>query len=158
MADSALLPGLGVIGVTRKSYAKKLQKRFSANYPASVSKGLKCITNYKTKSPSIGSNKHLANELNISYCRLDTSDQTAHTISLHSHQHLQPSPSLPLHFRSVRIMCVRSSVNKRRKAPVPHGVSPACPRTCAELLVPIFNRSLEQRKSPSCLKHSTLST
>ncbi len=50
--------------------------------------------------------------------------------------------------------------NKRRKAPGPDGVSPACLKTCADQLAPIFtqifNRSLYLCKVPSCFKHSSI--
>ncbi len=50
--------------------------------------------------------------------------------------------------------------NKRRKAPGPDGVSPACLKTCADQLAPIFtqifNRSLELCEVPSCFKRSTI--
>ncbi|CAM4574253.1 unnamed protein product [Leuciscus chuanchicus] len=49
---------------------------------------------------------------------------------------------------------------KRRKAPGPDGVSPACLKTCADQLASIFslifNRSLEQCKVPFCFKRSTI--
>ncbi|CAM4393404.1 unnamed protein product [Leuciscus chuanchicus] len=114
------------IEVAKKSYAKKLENQFSSNDPASVWKGLKDITNYKTPSLSIDSNKHLANELNIS-------EDNVRQI-----------------FRK----------QKRRKAPGPDGVSPACLKTCADQLASIFslifNRSLEQCKVPFCFKRSTI--
>ncbi len=50
--------------------------------------------------------------------------------------------------------------NKRRKAPGPDDVSPACLKTCADQLAPIFtqifNRSLELCEVPSCFKCSTI--
>ncbi|KAL0164970.1 hypothetical protein M9458_040723, partial [Cirrhinus mrigala] len=50
--------------------------------------------------------------------------------------------------------------NKRRKAPGPDGVTPACLKTCADELAPIFsqifNRSLELCEVPDCLKRSTI--
>ncbi len=50
--------------------------------------------------------------------------------------------------------------DKRRKAPGPDGVSPACLKTCADQLAPIFtqifNRSLELCEVPSCFKRSTI--
>ncbi|KAL0163870.1 hypothetical protein M9458_039623, partial [Cirrhinus mrigala] len=50
--------------------------------------------------------------------------------------------------------------NKRRKAPGPDGVTPACLKTCADELAPIysqiFNRSLELCEVPSCFKCSTI--
>ncbi len=49
---------------------------------------------------------------------------------------------------------------KRKKAPGPDGVTPACLKTCADQLAPIFtkifNRSLELCKVPSCFKRSTI--
>ncbi len=57
-------------------------------------------------------------------------------------------------------MCQVFKNNKRRKAPGPDGVSPACLKTCADLLAPIFtqifNRSLELCEVPSCFKRSTI--
>ncbi len=50
--------------------------------------------------------------------------------------------------------------NKRRKAPGPDGVSPACLKSCADQLAPIFtqifNSSLELCEVPSCFKRSTI--
>ncbi|KAL0148330.1 hypothetical protein M9458_056392, partial [Cirrhinus mrigala] len=50
--------------------------------------------------------------------------------------------------------------NKRRKAPGPDSVTPACLKTCADQLAPIFaqifNRSLELCEVPSCFKCSTI--
>ncbi len=50
--------------------------------------------------------------------------------------------------------------NKRRKAPGPDGLTPACLKTCADQLAPIltqiFNRSLELYKVSSCFKCSTI--
>ncbi|KAK3569504.1 hypothetical protein QTP86_032109 [Hemibagrus guttatus] len=49
---------------------------------------------------------------------------------------------------------------KRRKAPGPDGVTPACLKTCADQLAfifsQIFNRSLELCEVPACFKHSTI--
>ncbi|KAK3510789.1 hypothetical protein QTP70_022703, partial [Hemibagrus guttatus] len=49
---------------------------------------------------------------------------------------------------------------KRRKAPGPDGVTPACLKTCADQLAfifsQIFNRSLELCEIPACFKHSTI--
>ncbi|KAL0169728.1 hypothetical protein M9458_034324, partial [Cirrhinus mrigala] len=50
--------------------------------------------------------------------------------------------------------------SKRRKAPGPDGVTPACLKTCADQLAhifsQIFNRSLELCEVPSCFKRSTI--
>ncbi len=49
---------------------------------------------------------------------------------------------------------------KRKKAPGPDGVTPACLKSCADQLAPIltkiFNRSLELCEIPSCFKRSTI--
>ncbi len=49
---------------------------------------------------------------------------------------------------------------KRKKAPGPDGVTPACLKSCADQLAPIFtkifNRSLELCEVPSCFKRSTI--
>ncbi|KAK3513338.1 hypothetical protein QTP70_012367 [Hemibagrus guttatus] len=52
------------IRVAKRSYANKLENQFSSNDPASVWKGLKYITNYKTPSPSTEANQQLTEDLN----------------------------------------------------------------------------------------------
>ncbi|KAL0194548.1 hypothetical protein M9458_008120 [Cirrhinus mrigala] len=83
-------------------------------------------------------------------------------ISSHNHYHLQqppspPPPSLQISEDQVRQVFRK---NKRRKAPGPDGVTPACLKTCADELAPIFlqifNRSLELCEVPDCLKRSTI--
>ncbi|KAL0153467.1 hypothetical protein M9458_051234, partial [Cirrhinus mrigala] len=112
------------IRAAKRTYAKRLEDQFASNDPASVWKGLKAITNYKTPSPSTEANQRLAEDLN---------DEDVRQI-------------------------LRK--NKRRKAPGPDGVTPACLKTCADQLAPIFsqifNRSLELCEVPSCFKHSTI--
>ncbi len=69
------------------------------------------------------------------------------------------SPTLALQIREDEVRQVFKN-NKRRKAPGPDGVSPACLKTCADQLAPIFtqifNRSLELCEVPSCFKRSTI--
>ncbi|KAL0173598.1 hypothetical protein M9458_029566, partial [Cirrhinus mrigala] len=104
------------IRAAKRTYAKRLEDQFASNDPASVWKGLKAITNYKTPSPSTEISKEDVRQV----------------------------------FRK----------NKRRKAPGPDGVTPACLKTCADQLAPIFsqifNRSLELCEVPSCFKRSTI--
>ncbi|KAI2650486.1 putative 149 kDa protein [Labeo rohita] len=68
-----------------------------------------------------------------------------------------PSPSTKISEEDVRQVFRK---NKRRKAPGPDGVTPACLKTCADHLAPIFsqifNRSLELCEVPSCFKRSTI--
>ncbi|KAK3546757.1 hypothetical protein QTP70_035027 [Hemibagrus guttatus] len=104
------------IRVAKRSYAKKLENQFSANDPASVWKGLKYITNYKTPSPSTEANQQLAEDLNEFYCRFETAGLTPHAPSEHlSIQPLTPPATPLLHFGSVKMIssidhwsCVKS--------------------------------------------------
>ncbi len=70
---------------------------------------------------------------------------------------LSPTPALKISEDDVRQVFIK---NKRRKAPGPDGVSPACLKSCADQLAPIFtqifNRSLELCEAPSCFKRSTI--
>ncbi len=78
------------------------------------------------------------------------------TINTSSNPHLPP-PALQISEDDVRQVFRK---NKRRKAPGPDGVTPACLKTCAHQLAPIFiqifNRSLELCEVPLCFKHSTI--
>ncbi|KAK3543486.1 hypothetical protein QTP70_023211, partial [Hemibagrus guttatus] len=153
------------IRVAKRSYAKKLENQFSANDPASVWKGLKYITNYKTPSPSTEANQQLAEDLNEFYCRFETAGLTPHAPSEHlSIQPLTPPatplsspPALRISEDDVRQIFLKQ---KKRKAPGPDGVTPVCPRTCADQLAfifsQIFNRSLELCEVPACFKRSTI--
>ncbi|KAK3558694.1 hypothetical protein QTP86_024504, partial [Hemibagrus guttatus] len=153
------------IRVAKRSYAKKLENQFSSNDPASVWKGLKDITNYKTPSPSTEANQQLAEDLNEFYCRFETAGLTPHAPSENlSTQPLTPpatplSPPLALWISEddVRQIFLKQ---KRRKAPGPDGVTPACLKTCADQLAfifsQIFNRSLELCEVLACFKRSTI--
>ncbi len=70
---------------------------------------------------------------------------------------VSPTPTIQISEEDVRQVFRK---NKRRKAPGPDGVSPACLKTCADRLAPIFtqifNRSLELCEVPSCFKRSTI--
>ncbi|KAK3558042.1 hypothetical protein QTP86_006420 [Hemibagrus guttatus] len=146
-------------------YAKKLENQFSANDPASVWKGLKYITNYKTPSPSTEANQQLAEDLNEFYCRFETAGLTPHAPSEHLSIQpltppatpLSPPPALRISEDDVRQIFLKQ---KKRKAPGPDGVTPVCLRTCADQLAfifsQIFNRSLELCEVPACFKRSTI--
>ncbi|KAK3514821.1 hypothetical protein QTP70_032527, partial [Hemibagrus guttatus] len=70
---------------------------------------------------------------------------------------LSPPPALRISEDDVRQIFLKQ---KRRKAPGPDGVTPACLRTCADQLAfifsQIFNRSLELCEVPACFKRSTI--
>ncbi len=136
------------IRVAKRNYSGKLRNKFSSSDSASVWKGMKDITSYKTPSPSTLENQQMADDLNEFYCRFEKTPFTppAAPLSL--------TPTLQIREDDVH----RSS--KRRKAPGPDSVSPACLKTCADQLAPIFtqifNRSLELCEVPSCFKRSTI--
>ncbi|KAL0148310.1 hypothetical protein M9458_056372 [Cirrhinus mrigala] len=149
------------IRVAKRTYAKRLEDQFTSNDPASVWKGLKAITNYKTPSPSTEVNQQLAEDLNEFYCRFET----PHTRSDHlltqpltpPTNPFSPPPAIQISEEDVRQVFRK---NKRRKAPGPDSVTPACLKTCADQLAPIFsqifNKSLELCEVTSCFKRSTI--
>ncbi len=139
------------IRVAKRNYFDKLRIQFSSSDTASVWKGLKDITNYKTPSPSTVENQQLADDLNEFYCRFDKTPFTPPATPL------SPTPTLQISEDDVRQVFRKY---KRRKAPGPDGVTPACLKSCADQLAPIFtqifNTSLELCEVPSCFKRSTI--
>ncbi len=121
----------------------KLRNNFSSSDSASVWKGIKYITSNKTPSLSTLQNQHLADDLNEFYCRFEKIPFTHSVIPLY--------PTLALQIREDDV-CHVFKKNKKRKTPSPDCVSPACLKTCADQLAPIFtqifNRSLELLESP----------
>ncbi len=139
------------IRVSKRNYSGKLRNKFSSSDSASVWKGMKDITSYKTPSPSTLENQQLADDLNEFYCRFEKTPFTPPATPL------SPTPALQISEDDMRQVFKK---NKRRKTPGPDGVSPACLKTCADQLAPIFtqifNRSLELCEVPSCFKCSTI--
>ncbi len=131
------------IRVAKRNYSEKIRIQFTYSNSASVWKGLKEITNYKTPSPSTVENQQLADDLNEFYCRFE---KTPHTRSEHlSTQPLIP-PATPLsHTPTLQIS--EDDVHqvfrkqKRKKAPGPDYVTPACLNSCADQLAPIFTNA-----------------
>ena len=70
---------------------------------------------------------------------------------------LSPTPAIQISEDAVRQVFRKQ---KRKKAPGPDCVTPACLKSCADQLAPIFtqifNRSLELCEVPSCFKRSTI--
>ncbi len=64
------------IRVAEELFRKAKRNQFSSSDPASVWKGLKYITNYKTPSPSTVENQQLADNLNEFYCRFEKTPLT----------------------------------------------------------------------------------
>ncbi len=94
---------------------------------ASAWKGLKAITNYKTPSPSTEANQQLADDLNEFYCRFEPppthSDHLLTQPLTPPTTPLSPTPALQISEDDVRQVFRK---NKRRKAPGPDGLTPAC--------------------------------
>jgi len=153
------------IKVAKKSYTEKLEKKFSANDPSSVWRGLEVLTNYKRPSPPTEDNHRLADDLNVFYCRFDKPTSTPPNCSIieqspplsDSPLPSNPPPALRICEEDVSRLFQRQKI---RKAPGPDGVSPSCLKVCADELSPIFteifNRSLELCEVPSCFKRSLI--
>ncbi len=101
--------------------------------------------------PQHSGNQQLADELNEFYCRFEKTPFSPPATPL------SPTPALQIREDDVRQVFKK---NKRREAPGPDGVSPACLKSCADQLAPIFtqifNSSLELCEVPSCFKRSTI--
>ncbi len=134
--------------MAKRNYSGKLWNKLSPSDSVTVWKPLKDINSYKTPSPRTLENQQLADNLNELYCRFEKN--TIHTT-------LSPPSALQIREDDV---CQVFKNNKKRKAPGPDGVSPACLKTCADQLAPIFiqifNRSLELCGVPSCFKCSAI--
>ncbi|XP_051547590.1 uncharacterized protein LOC127437016 isoform X3 [Myxocyprinus asiaticus] len=157
------------IRVAKRRYSEKMKNKFSSNDPASVWSGMKQLTNYRTPTPSSVVDQQLADDLNVSYCRFERPNLTPHTHSdLHFTQTPIP-PATPLLTRPAAQPALKICEDdvswvfrkqKTRKASGPDGISPACLRSCANQLAPIFtqifNRSLEQCEVPCCFKRSII--
>ncbi len=119
------------IRVAKSNYSDKLRNKFSSSDSASVWKGMKDITSYNTPSPSTVETQLMADNLNEFYCRFEKTPFTPPATPL--------SPTPILQIKEVDV-CQVFKKNKRKKAPVPDGVSPACLKTCADQLAPIFTQ------------------
>ncbi len=133
--------------MAKRNYSSKLRNKLSSSDSASVWKGLKDITNYKTPSPSTLENQQLADNFNDFYSRFG---KTPHARP----KHLSTQPltintsSNPLSPLKISEDDVRKFFreNIRRKAPGPESVSLAWLK-----IAKIFNRLLELCEVPSTL-------
>ncbi len=78
------------IRVAKRNYSDKLRNKFSSSDSASVWKGIKDITSYKTPSPSTVENQQLADDLNEFYCRFE---KTPHPHTKHLSTHAWTPPA-----------------------------------------------------------------
>ncbi len=108
------------IRVAKMNYSYKPRIQLSSSDSASVWKGLKEITNYKTPSPSTVDNQQLADNLNEFYCRFEKTPLTSSQgciispllFSLYTNDCTSKDPCLwtPLH----------TTTNTSRNPPLPH--------------------------------------
>ncbi len=110
------------IRVAKRNYSGKLRNKFSSSDSASVWNEWKTspVTRHH---PSTLENQQLADDLNEFYCRFEKTPFTPPATPL------SPTPALQIREDEVRQVFKK---NKRRKAPGPDGVSPACLKTCAD--------------------------
>ncbi|XP_062850752.1 uncharacterized protein LOC134313413 [Trichomycterus rosablanca] len=156
------------ISMAKRNYTEKLKKRFSANDPATVWRGLGEITSYRKPPPPIDANKDLADDLNDYFCRFESDHFTPINLPTSSASVISsltpPPPSPPVTQATLEIGVKDVSQlfrrQKTRKSSGPDNISPSCLKACADQLAPIFtrilNRSLELSVVPSCFKRSTI--
>ncbi len=122
---------------------------------------MKDITSYKTPSPSTVENQQQTDNLNEFYCKFEKNTPHPLWTPLHTPLATPLSPTLAIQIIEDEV-CQVFRKQKRKKAPGSDGVTPACLKSCADQLAPIFtkifNRSLELCEVPSCFKHSTIIT
>ncbi len=73
------------IRVAKRNYSDKLRIQFSSSGSASMWKGMKDITSYKTQYPSTVENQQHADNLNEFYCRFEKHPTPALNTSPHNH-------------------------------------------------------------------------
>ncbi len=99
------------IRVAKINDCDTLRIQFSSSDSASVQKGLKDITSYKTPSPSTVENQQQADDLNEFYCRFEKNTPHPPWTSVHKTINTTSAPlaSPPhLQFRSAKTRCARS--------------------------------------------------
>ncbi len=83
------------IRVAKRNYSDKLRIQFSSSDSASVWKGMKDFTNYKTPSPSTVENQQLADDLNVFCCRFEKNTPHPPWTPLHTTINTSSNPPLP---------------------------------------------------------------
>ncbi len=81
--------------VAKWNYSDKIRIQFSPSDSASVWKGLKEITNYKTPSPSTVETQQLADDMNEFYCRFEKNTPHPPWTPLHTTINTSGNPPLP---------------------------------------------------------------
>ncbi len=83
------------IRVAKRNYSGKLRIQFCSSDSASVWKGMKDFTNYKTPSPSTVENQQLADNLNVFCCRFEKKNPHPPWTPLHTTINTSSNPPLP---------------------------------------------------------------
>ncbi len=81
--------------VTKRNYSNKTRNKLSFSDSASVWKGLKEITNYKTLSPSTVENQQQADNLNKLFCRFEKNTPHPLRTPLHTTVNTSSNPPSP---------------------------------------------------------------
>ncbi len=100
------------IRVARRNYSDKLRNKWYSSDSASLWKGMKDITSYKTPSPSTVENQQLTDDLNEFYCRFEKSPFTP-TAS-------PPTPALQIREDDVCQVFKRTNEGKHQAQTVCH--------------------------------------
>ena len=135
-------------------YRDRVEADFHAGDPASVWKGLRVMTDFKTKSSPISSDPSLADELNTFYARFDRDNQMAAGAVRTG---VTGTPPFTISESDVR--GVFRGVNGRKAAgpdQIPGRVLKSCANQIAPVYTEIFNMSLAHAIVPSCFKQSII--
>ncbi|KAI4890204.1 hypothetical protein NFI96_001998 [Prochilodus magdalenae] len=120
-------------------------------------RGIKCITDYKTRDAQCSKDPFLLEALNKFYARFedpDTPAPTPPTIRL-----TPPPGEVPLSVTPAEVRRTLRRINLRKAAGpdnIPRRVLKECADQISELLADIFNVSLIQAAVPTCLKTATI--
>ena len=138
----------------KQDYKRKIEDHFTDNDPRWAWQGIKHITNYKgNNSTPPNTDASLAEELNCFFARFEAKSPTPDVRSPPA------SSSFPFTGQEHDMRQVFRSVNPR-KATGPDRVPGKELKECADQLstvfTNIFNLSLAQAATPSCLKTSTI--
>ncbi|KAI4893114.1 hypothetical protein NFI96_020621 [Prochilodus magdalenae] len=130
-----------------------LQGHFSSQDPRSMWRGIKCITDYKTRDAQCSKDPSLPEALNKFYARFEDPD-TPPSIRL------TPTPGeVPLSVTPAEVRRTLRRINPRKSAGpdnIPGRVLRECADQISEVLADIFNVSLTQAAVPTCLKTATI--
>ncbi|KAI4879509.1 hypothetical protein NFI96_030060 [Prochilodus magdalenae] len=137
----------------KAAYALKIQGHFSSQDPRSMWRGIKCITDYKTRDAQCSKDPSLPEALNKFYARFEDPD------TLPSIRLTPPPGEVPLNVTPAEVRRTLRRINPRKSAGpdnIPGRVLRECADQISEVLADIFNVSLTQAAVPTCLKTATI--